>query len=106
MSPLPLGASVLPSCYHIQSHSRHDEDKRKTKIIIILLQSCDRVHTSRLQGIRVIHQFHEANQIADFLTKQYELDSNATYDNYDQLPKMLKGIMRIDKLGLPTSTRL
>lgn len=58
---------------------------------------------SELQGVtfRVLHQYREMNQAADFLAKQGELGSNSIYDTYDHLPRLLKGIVRIDKVGLP-----
>ncbi|KAL5994995.1 hypothetical protein ACLOJK_025053 [Asimina triloba] len=52
--------------------------------------------------IRVIHQFREGNQAADFLAKQGELGSNVVYEDLQLLSRFLRGLIRIDKAELPS----
>lgn len=57
-----------------------------------------------MQGmdICVLHQFREGNQAIDFLAKQGELGSNVFYDDLQQVSRFLKGVIWIDKVGLPS----
>lgn len=48
-----------------------------------------------------VHQFREGNQAADFLIWKGEVGQNLTYEGHQNLPWILKGIIRHDKLGFP-----
>ncbi|KAI9191517.1 hypothetical protein LWI28_009422 [Acer negundo] len=54
-----------------------------------------------LEGVNfmVVHQIREANQAADFLARQGELGGNLTYEGHQNLPRFLRGVMCLDKLG-------
>ncbi|KAL6012791.1 Glycerol-3-phosphate acyltransferase 3 [Asimina triloba] len=54
-----------------------------------------------MQGmnVRFAHQFREGNQVADFLAKLGESGSNRTYEDLQDLLRLLRGIVRIDKSG-------
>ncbi|KAL5977558.1 hypothetical protein ACLOJK_041456 [Asimina triloba] len=54
-----------------------------------------------MQGmnVRFAHQFREGNQVADFLAKLGESGSSRTYEDLQDLPRLLRGIVRIDKSG-------
>lgn len=56
-----------------------------------------------LEGLTfvVLHQFHEGNQAAYFLARQGENGHNFCYEGSQDLPWLLKGIIWLDKLGLP-----
>ncbi|GLT71799.1 hypothetical protein SLA2020_437920 [Shorea laevis] len=51
-------------------------------------------------NIRVNHVFREGNQAADWLSKCGSAGITQDY-NSTNLPKDLKGILRVDKCGLP-----
>ncbi|KAK0573059.1 hypothetical protein LWI29_002443 [Acer saccharum] len=55
-----------------------------------------------MQGtnVRIVHQFRERNQAADFLAKLGERGSNVIYEEFQELPRLLYGIVRIDRSGL------
>ena len=57
-----------------------------------------------MQGmnVRIVHQYREGNQAADFLSKLGERGSNVIYEEFHDLPRLLQGIVRIDRSGLPT----
>ncbi|KAK0586367.1 hypothetical protein LWI29_005771 [Acer saccharum] len=56
-----------------------------------------------MQGmnVRIVHQSREGNQAADFLAKLGESGSNVIYEEFQELPRLLQGIVRIDRSGLP-----
>lgn len=56
-----------------------------------------------MQGmnIRIFHQLHEGNHVADYLAKLWESGNNQFYEGVHRLQKPLKGILRIDRSGLP-----
>ncbi|KAL5987559.1 hypothetical protein ACLOJK_035307 [Asimina triloba] len=60
-----------------------------------------------MQGmnVRFIHQFREGNLAADFLAKLGESGSNRIYEDTHDLPRLLRGIVRIDKSGLQAIVR-
>lgn len=47
------------------------------------------------------HQFREGNNAADFLALRGEEGHNNRFVDFDYLPRKLKGILRLDKAGLP-----
>ncbi|KAK4833981.1 hypothetical protein QYF36_014386 [Acer negundo] len=57
-----------------------------------------------LEGVNfmAVHQFREANQAADFLARQGKLGRNLTYEGYQNLPRFLRGVLHLDKLGFPS----
>ncbi|KAL5984394.1 hypothetical protein ACLOJK_018498 [Asimina triloba] len=54
----------------------------------------------RGMNVRFIHQFREGNLAADFLAKLGESGSNRIYEDLQDLPRLLRGIIRIDKTDL------
>ncbi|XP_042958229.1 uncharacterized protein LOC122293848 [Carya illinoinensis] len=50
----------------------------------------------------VEHQFREANFAADFLAREGERGRTKVYDSIQRGPRLLKGIVRTDSLGLPS----
>ena len=48
----------------------------------------------------VMHQYRERNSAVDFLARERERGKNKTYDGHYYLPQLLKGIIRVDMLGL------
>ncbi|KAL5999771.1 hypothetical protein ACLOJK_038056 [Asimina triloba] len=60
-----------------------------------------------MQGmnVRFIHQYREGNLAADFLAKLGESGSNRIYEDIHDLPRLLRGIVRIDKSGLQAIAR-
>ncbi|CAI9759581.1 unnamed protein product [Fraxinus pennsylvanica] len=56
-----------------------------------------------LSGISftISHQYREANSAADLLARQGADGLTMRYMQSDQIPKLLRGIIRMDKLGLP-----
>ena len=47
-----------------------------------------------------MHQYREENNAADFLAREREKGKNKTYDGHYCLPRLLKGITRVDMLSL------
>lgn len=56
-----------------------------------------------MQGMNIIvnHQFHEHNQTADILVHVGENGQNDFYENFQDLPHHIKGIIWTNKLDLP-----
>ena len=52
-------------------------------------------------NVRFVHQYREGNQAVDFLAKLGERGSNVIYEEFHELPRLLQGIVRIDRSGLP-----
>ena len=59
---------------------------------------------AELEGVTfmVLHQYKEGNSAADFLAREGEMGKNIIYDDQHLLPRFLKGVLRIDRLGLPS----
>ncbi|KAJ0018521.1 hypothetical protein Pint_09996 [Pistacia integerrima] len=49
----------------------------------------------------ITHQLREGNSAADFLTRRGEEGNNNTFLDFNSLPRKLKGILWLDKAGLP-----
>lgn len=58
-------------------------------------------HHFKRNFFSISHHFREENMVADFLAWRGEEGYNRRYDAYELLYKELKGIMRLEKLGLP-----
>ncbi|XP_035549761.1 uncharacterized protein LOC118349436 [Juglans regia] len=56
-----------------------------------------------LEGLNfvVVHQLREGNSAADFLARKGEMGLNVTYNGNQDFPRFLKGIVRLDFLGIP-----
>ncbi|KAJ0094336.1 hypothetical protein Patl1_15029 [Pistacia atlantica] len=54
----------------------------------------------------ISHQFLEGNTAADFLARRGEEGNSITFLEFMSLPRELKGIIRMDKAGLPQLRRL
>lgn len=50
----------------------------------------------------VEHQFREANDPTDFLAHEGEMGKTEIYDSIQRVPMILKGIIQIDYLDLPS----
>lgn len=48
------------------------------------------------------HIFKEGNWIADFLARNGEDGKTHTYMQFNEMPKEVRGMLCLDKLGLPT----
>ncbi|XP_035546597.1 ribonuclease H-like [Juglans regia] len=55
-----------------------------------------------LEGLNfvVVHQLREGNSAADFLAREGEMGLNVTYNGNQDFPRFLKGIVRLDFLGI------
>lgn len=51
---------------------------------------------------KVEHVYREANQSADFFAKQGESGISQSYICQDDLPQQVKGMIRLDFLGVPS----
>lgn len=51
----------------------------------------------------IVHQFREGNSSADFLARMGVEGLNRRFTTIDSLPLKLKGMIRLDKIGLPSN---
>lgn len=58
---------------------------------------------NELEGLNfeVVHQYRKGNGAADFLARDGETGKNEVYEGHNCLPRRLKGITRMKKLGIP-----
>lgn len=58
---------------------------------------------TELKGVNfmVSYQYREGNNAVDFLAKEGKMGKNVCYENQHLVPSLLKGILQIDRLGLP-----
>ncbi|KAG6666728.1 hypothetical protein CIPAW_01G053100 [Carya illinoinensis] len=61
-----------------------------------LLLELDGVH------FQVVHQFREGNQAVDYLARRGEEGLNWDFVSGDDIPRLLRGIIRLDALGIPS----
>ena len=50
----------------------------------------------------MMYQYRKGNNAANFLAREREKGKNETYDGHYCLPRLLKGIIRVDILVLPS----
>ncbi|XP_042954520.1 uncharacterized protein LOC122290907 [Carya illinoinensis] len=50
---------------------------------------------------KVKHTYREGNAGADFLARMASDQKNGTWNSYHEVPHLLKGILKVDKLGIP-----
>ncbi|KAK4848776.1 hypothetical protein QYF36_017173 [Acer negundo] len=57
---------------------------------------------AELEGVNflVLHQYREGNRVADFLAREGKIGKNIIYEDQHRLPRFLKGVLRIVRLGL------
>ncbi|KAJ0088691.1 hypothetical protein Patl1_32423 [Pistacia atlantica] len=59
----------------------------------------------RVVHFTITHQFREGNTAADFLARRGEEGNSITFLEFMSLPRELKGMLRMDKAGLPQLRR-
>ncbi|KAK4844984.1 hypothetical protein QYF36_026727 [Acer negundo] len=59
---------------------------------------------AELEGVNfmVLYQYRKGNSAAYFLAKEGEMGKNIIYEDQHLLPRFLKGVLRVDRLGLPS----
>lgn len=50
--------------------------------------------------VKVRHIYREENAEADFLTRWASARGTGTWNSYNEVPHLLKGILKVDKVGL------
>ncbi|KAK6777571.1 hypothetical protein RDI58_024289 [Solanum bulbocastanum] len=91
-----------------------DNDESDSKVLVDSVNNChstpwrimddvnEIIRLKELAGFSMVQCFREANKVADKLANlSHGISQNQMFQSYEELPLKVKGLLRLDRLGLP-----